>query len=464
MFYRSPVVDVPEEMKVLLENIDLSGAPFEEFAKTVAEEALVQARGGILVDYPKVEGFYTKKQAEDEQIRPFLKYYYAEQIYNWEFSVINNVRTLTRVLVDESFDVTEFDDTGQTVIRELKLEWSNEYSQWVYRNTLFIEGRDEEIDRGDIRLRKTQRSERKARVHSTIIPLMADGKPLERIPFQFISDKYEQVKIRKAPLSDVADLNIEHYRKSVEISSALFHCAHPTPIFCGFNFEKGKPVLLGSRQGVVSANPEAHASYMELNGQSITEIRKERDSILVEAASMGARIGATATTRSQNETAEAARIKSSGETAILNTLTTALDHIFRKVFLIMAEWMMISEAEISVMFNREYMPFRLEGNDINALNAAVQNNLLSANEVLEIFKNGGIVKQNLTVKEYLDNLTETAKLRRELALLEGKDLDKKEFKTGGTPIKSGIIPKDSEQDSGKQKLIDKDADKIAEIS
>ena len=63
------------------------------------------------------------------------------RFFNWEFSVINNVRVLTRVLLDETYDNEEFSDTARTVIRELLLEYSEEHGDWIYRNTLYVEGR-----------------------------------------------------------------------------------------------------------------------------------------------------------------------------------------------------------------------------------------------------------------------------------------------------------------------------------
>lgn len=414
LFYRPPFIAVPSDMDSMLNNIDLSGTPIEEFAKNVAKEAITLGRGAILVDYPDVSDgqVYTKKMAADNSVRPFVKYYYAEQIFNWEFSVINNVRVLTRVLLDETYDNEEFSDTARTVIRELLLEYSEEHGDWIYRNTLYVEGANAEFIRGDIRARLTGgRKAKEGTVQRTSVPILANGKPLNTLPFQFVAPQYDQVNILKGPLSDVADLNVEHYRKSVEISSALFHCAHPTPIFCGFTFTKGQDVLLGSRQGISTPNESAHASYLELNGQSITEIRKERDAVLIEAASMGARIGASSS-KSQNETAEAARLKSSGETSVLYTLTSSLDQIFLKVLGIMAMWMDSDPKEVTVAFNREYMPYRLEGNDINALVNAMKEGTLSYEDFLDILKTGGVMRQSRTLKEYLEGIKETAEARK----------------------------------------------------
>lgn len=410
LFYRSPVIDVPPEMESLLQNIDMMGTPLEEFAKTIAKEAISIGRGGILADYPDVpDGVtYTRGDAQAAGLRPFLKYYYAEQIYNWEYSVINNVRVLTKVFIDESFN-DPLKDPVRDIVRILELEPTEE--GWQYRNTLVIQGEAEEHARGDIRARSVfgKKARRSGQVARTAVPLDDNGNTFREIPFQFVAPQYDQQNIEKAPLSDVADLNIEHYRKSVEISSALFHCAHPTPIFCGFQFSKGQEVLLGSRQGISSQDPNAHASYLELNGQSITEIRKERDAVLVEAASLGARIGASAN-KSQNETAEAARIKSSGDTSVLYTLTSSLDQIFQKVLTIMTQWTQNVPDTIKVAFNREYMPYKLEGNDINALVGAVKAKILSYEDFLDIMKTGGMIKQSRNLQEYLASLKATAQL------------------------------------------------------
>lgn len=398
LYYRDPVAKVPNALDPIILNVDLAGTTLAEFSKKVALDAITIGRGGILVDYPrKMKEEMTVQEAEENNYRPFLRYYTAEQIFNWEYSVINNVKTLTRVLIDES------ETTGKrNVIRELELRYSDETQSWEYHNTLYAVA-DEAMFSRTVKDIRTSLFKTKSIVPGTVLsegtPLNVSGEPFNAIPFMFTGPMYDQFEIQKAPLSDIADLNVEHYRKSAWISSALYHCAHPTPIFAGFQFQIGQQVALGSDQGVSTNDANAHASYLELTGQSVNELRKERDAVMRELASLGARL--LTATNDATETAETSRIKASGDTSVMNTLTSSFDRVFTQLITFIAQWMGVSEEGISISFNKEFMPYRLTAQDVTALLSAVVQNKMSQEDFVEIMQTGGIIRQSRSIKDYI---------------------------------------------------------------
>jgi len=395
-FYRDPMVYAPEGMTETLANVDMLGSSLVDFAKKVSREIMSVGRCGVLVDYPRVpdgEGL-TMLAMDKKKIRPFLTFYYAEDIYNWEFTIINNVRSVTRVTLREN----HVDDA---LIRVLDLvpsefdEWGIP-GKWSYRSRLFELGRTDET-----RYFRKQQGKRYTLL-DTVTPTLADGSTFDYIPFDFAGLTYDQAEVQRPPLLDIVDLNIDHYRKSADISSALFHCAHPTPIFAGFSFDKGEVVRLGSKQGISSSNPDAHASYLELNGQSITEIRKERDVVTTELASLGARLLSQG--GDSNQTAETSRIKASGDTAVMNILASTMGQLMTRLLTIMALWKG-ETGTIGVDMNKEFMPYRMGSQDVLALINGVMNNTIPIQDALEAFKNGGLIAPSRELDDYLADLS-----------------------------------------------------------
>lgn len=423
-FYRDPKVDIPETLKPIISNMDMRGSSFLDMAKKVAREVLAVGRCGILVDYPRVydpDGV-TLKTMRERNIRPFVSFYYAEDIYDWGFTIIKNVLTLTYVVLADDHD-------KETRVRVLELvpdefvvnelgEITEEPATWKYQTTLY-----------EVKNTKETRFTRGSgvRVLDQVCPTLPDGSFLTEIPFRFAGLTYDQANIQRPPMLDVADLSIDHYRKSADISSALFHCAHPTPVFCGFNFQNGQQVQLGAQQGITTSNAEAHASYLELNGQSINEIRKERDVITNELASTGARL--LTNSSDSNVTAETSRIKASGDTAVMNILASTLGQLLSEVLAITAAW--IGESgHISVDMNKEFMPYKMDSQDVIALVNAVQANILPIDDFVEALKNGGTLPSNRLLEDYLKDLAATQ------ALLPGK----------ATTMVTGapVVPKDTD--------------------
>lgn len=403
-FYRDPKVNIPSSMQPIMDNIDRRGSTFLDFAKKTAYEILRVGRCGVLVDYPRVvtERALTKADAKKLGLRPFLRFYKTEDIMNWEFTIIDNVRTLSRVVLRELVGPYAWTQTALVRVLELVPEDADEFgvpTAWHYQSSLFQLEKTKET----FFMKRTGDMFNSAELLDQASPTKADGSFFTEIPFRFAGLTCDQTEVQRPPLLDIANLNIDHYRKSADISSALFHCAHPTPIFCGFTFDNNQTVRLGARQGITTKDPAAHASYLELNGQSITEIRKERDSIMMELSSAGAKIMINASAGS-NQTAETSRIQASGDTAIMNTLSSTLSQFFTQLLTIMGQWLQ-EAAAITVNMNREFLPYKMESQDILALVNAVMNDVIPMSDVLEALKNGGMVSPTRDLTAYVAELT-----------------------------------------------------------
>lgn len=413
LFYRDPLVKVPGALKAYLSNIDMNGTSLVEFAKNIAGEILTINRGGLYVDYPTVPEGLTQKQAIERGARPFMKFETAERVFYWEYHVIDNMRVLTRVDIAEETD-DDWDKMNWHLIRSLTLERNPETGAWEYWNTLYEVQWSKELERPkgfmpQFKLFHQLGSSGKegsgylGTVYSRVCPRKQNEEPFSRIPFWFTSLVYDQLHVDKAVLNAVADANIAHYRISADIQSALFHCAHPTPVFCGFDFTGKDKVLLGSLQGITSNKENARAYYLELTGQSIAELRKERDSIVSDLAALGARSLSVANASSQTA-ATTTEINSSGDTAVLNTLAGTMDSILTAALKVMAEFQGEDPEQVSLDMNRDFMPSKLASNEIAVLLNAVLQKALPIEDFIEILTSSGTMRQSITTDEVIKRL------------------------------------------------------------
>lgn len=236
IFMRSPVIQVPDALDLVVKNADGGGVDLEHLAKRAADFVIGYGRAGLFVDYPATEGAVTVKQLADGDVRPTVTLYAPEKVINWRTAFRGARLLLTLVVIEE--DYIDSDDGFEPKIR----------TQWrVLRLT------------GDIYSveiwRQVGNNQSAFSVYDTYIPLDANGNPLSEIPFTFIGSKNNDSAIDDAPLYDIASLNIAHYRNSADYEESAFMVGQPTPVFSGLtedwvkNVLKGK-VMLGSRAAI----------------------------------------------------------------------------------------------------------------------------------------------------------------------------------------------------------------------
>ena len=104
----------------------------------------------------------------------------------------------------------------------------------------------------------------------------------DEIPFAFIGSVNNDETVDKAPLYDIAEINVSHYRNSADYEESSFLVGQPTPAFSGLtqswvdqNMSGG--VAFGSRSAILlpeNGNAmllQAGENQMPLKGMEIKE-------------------------------------------------------------------------------------------------------------------------------------------------------------------------------------------------
>ncbi len=363
MMFRKPmVIDVPASILPLLDDVTMSGVSFYTMAQESTIEVMTTGRDGVMVDFPVsgTEGM-TVAMAEAAGIRPIMARYQATSILNWKTERIGNATVLSMVVLKEEASVpdpeNEFAHKTEPRFRVLDLILrrfdpdSDDPATHVYRQRVFRinDNKDDE------------------QVGSDIFPLM-DGKPLDRIPFYFLGTINTTPAVDEPPMSDLFDINLDHYRLSADHKHGLHFGGLPTAVISGYTPDsKDDKLYIGSATAWVFPDPQAKASYLEFTGQGLKPIAEEMSKDEERMAVLGARL--LATEKKATETSQTAQIHRMGENSILSAISQTISAGLTMALNTFCEWAG-QPGDWSVVLNQEFLPPEVTPEELSGWMAA----------------------------------------------------------------------------------------------
>jgi len=297
VFGKDIEIDLPGSIKYLEKDSTGNGLSLEKLAQEITGEVLQAGRYGLLVDFPASEDGLTAAEVTNLNLKARINKYKAESIINWQQSTVNGISQVILVVLLEHVDTVGEDGftwVTEKQYRVLRLI-NNVYVQQMYNQD------------GDL-------------IHE-YIPRDFNGVSFEIIPFVFVGSEDNDSDVDIAPLYDLSQLNIGHLRNSADYEESVHVTGQPTLIMStnmsAQEFKNANPggVIIGARRGF-NLGPGGSATMLQASPNQLADVamkRKEEQAVM-----LGARLVMPA---GQNETAEAARIKHSGENSVLSTIT-----------------------------------------------------------------------------------------------------------------------------------------------
>ena len=241
----------------LLADATLTDLPFDSLAKQAMREVLIVGRYGILCDY------------SDEEARPYLSPYVAENILNWRVERMGGRSVVTMVALAESGHVSDPSDpymlTDQHRIRVLSLD------EGTYTVRVYVKAND-----------STGGNRERYILVDESIPTVA-GQTLDYIPFICINANTVGLDTDRPPLLDLVDVNIHHWRLSCDYNHGLHYTGLPTPIAAGFP-KSNDGYRIGPGAAWWSESADAKASFLEFKGEGLGAMK---DALAEDEAKMG---------------------------------------------------------------------------------------------------------------------------------------------------------------------------------
>lgn len=264
-FTEPPAVVVPTDMAFAEDDISGSGLPIVQHAQATLAELLKTGRGGLLVDYPNVEGQVSLADKAAGDVRATVTFYQASAITNWRTTRIAGKTVLSLVVLKEtSEDVNGFATVCTTQYRVLQFDGAT-YSVEIWKQ---VAG-----DNGTMTWQPIQ----------GYYPARGDGQPWTEIPFQFVGAQNNDPCVDGAPLYDIATLNIAHYRNSADYEDSVYFVGQPQYWIAGLteewrdHLEKNGtyvgarsilPLPTGGSMGIAQAAPNTLAKEAMANKES----------------------------------------------------------------------------------------------------------------------------------------------------------------------------------------------------
>ncbi|MCH9838413.1 DUF4055 domain-containing protein [bacterium] len=384
-FRKRPIVELPDGLEYLADDATGDGLSLEQMAKDELSNLLETGRTLLLVDYPQADDNLSAEDVARLDLRAAIIPYAAEAVINWKTEVIAGRRLLTLVVIAEPYleASDEFSHEAKTQYRVLRLTEEG-YSQQIYR--------DEEP------------------YSDEFFPRKADGSTWDFIPVTFVGSKNNDSTVDDAPLSDIADVNIAHYRNSADYEESCFITGQPT-LFITHSLSQDQwqtynpeGIKIGSRAGHVLGETGA-ASLLQANpNQLVMQAMQSKEQQMV---AIGARI---ITDRGGNETAEGARIRFASENSVLGDIVGNLSEAIKTCLYWCGEFMGVSSDDCVFEINREFYDKSVDPQMIMSLVTLLDRQIVSDQDIFDRLKAGGLIDANRSLDDVRDEVGELSPL------------------------------------------------------
>lgn len=392
LFRKEPQVAVPDQIETMLNNITLDGTTFDVFCQETVEVLLTTNRCGVLVDYPNVNNAnLTQADAAALQLRPLIKRYSCLSITNWKTINIENQLVLSMVVLKEQVALDdpedEFETEPQIQYRVLDLIPVNNGYQYRVRIFIVENQGDKEVD---ILLEESY-------------PI-CQGKPLDRIPFFFLSCDNMTPTVKLPPLLDLINMNLSHYTSTADYEHGCHFTGLPTPVVTGFNGQDNpnQKFYIGSKSAWLFPSPAAKASYLEFTGQGLQELAKNIAAKESKMAILGARM--LEPQSAGVESADTVAIRRVGEQSILSALGYNSSNTFTLIMQSFCSFAGAAITDVTVMLNKDFYPVPLDALTLTALIAGYQNGGYSYKTLFNNLQESGLIANDQNVDQEITDI------------------------------------------------------------
>lgn len=335
IFLRPPITELDPKLDAVVKDADGSGTSLLQQAIRCSSSVVAYGRCGLLVDYPVLTQTATKKQIDDGEVHPTITHYFPWDIINWQTVVVGAKKVLSLLVLRETiFDSLD----GYQVIE--KDQYRVLYLDPADR-THYVEIWQADGSNGN-GLKQISR----------VQPKNSSGQPLDVLPFTFIGSETNDSVVDKAPLYDLASINMAHYRNSADYEETCFRSGQPTFWVSGLTIQwwnevlkktiplgswAGLPLPTGATAGILQVQPNMLPMEAMLHKQA-------------QMVSLGAKLVEEQTVA---KTATEVIVESTSESSILATCAANVSEAFEFCLRICNDFLGIS-ADPTYQLNKDF--------------------------------------------------------------------------------------------------------------
>jgi hypothetical protein len=374
IFRKDVIVELPDDIEYLIQDATGQNVSLSKLAQEGCDEVLQTGRWGLLTDYPISDENLSVADVESMNLKARIYAYKAESIINWNETVYNGVTKVSLVVIKECIEKLMpdgFEWSEETQYRVLRLI-DGEYVQYLYNQ--------------------------EEQLVSFYTPKDSEGNSWDYIPFEIAGSENNNMHLDSIPMYDLSRLNIGHLINSADFEESVHITGQPTLIFSTDMsqemFEAVNPdgIKIGARRGH-NLGPTGKAEFLQANPNQLADEamkRKEEQAVM-----MGARL---ITPQADRETAEAARMRHSGETSILALVASNVEQALRRSCEHALRFMgsIDTKDQIQLELNNKFFDSQIDPNLIMAQIQLLNNRLVAPNDVRKVLKQYGVLDEART--------------------------------------------------------------------
>jgi len=217
--------------------------------------------------------------------------------------------------------------------------------------------------------RKSEKAEDEWYMHDSYAPKDGKGNHWDVIPFQFVGAENNDISIDAPPLSDMAEINIAHYRNSADYEDSVYFTGQPQAWASGIDEDflailKKEKVYVGSRTLFPVPSGEQFGFAQTQPNQSAKEAMDSKES---QMAAIGARIISKG---SAVKTATEAQNDNEAEHSVLSLAVSNVSEAYVKC-LAWVQRFNNSEGDYTFEINKDFTKFTVDAQLLNGFTSLI---------------------------------------------------------------------------------------------
>jgi hypothetical protein len=384
---QAPIIELPDELKYLLEDADGNGLTLVQTYNQTIRENLAYGRALLLVDI-------VNKNDKDRFVILLVR---ATSAFDWGRSTSSKSKTALEYVVIETYELNpDFDPVNAYAApRYIKVQSYHHLNNGVYTVTKYrsIDGKYLEPE--------------------TIVPQYM-GKTLNFIPAVFVGAVDNSPDVDPSPVKPIVEAEIGIFQSYCRLEHALAGSAEPFLHGSGMDPEE-IPSYVGAGSFIATPVIGSKLEFVQPDGEVFKIIIEQIEGHFQTAQESGASLlGARKNT---SESGEALRLRQANITAPLKIIVHNVGQALSLLLQIIDFWRLSTSVEFTgdseeVRFepNRDFATFSLTANEIIALLQSWQGRAISHTTYLDNMRRSGFLQPGETVEDEIERMKREGEL------------------------------------------------------
>ncbi len=382
---RKPITLIGDPYWTEMFKMDVDGckSDLDEYARRVLMCSLTYGQSHILVDYPAPSGALSLAEEREQNRRPYWIEVDPNNLFGYRLDRESNYGNLVQVRIGEKAVLPD-GDFGEKVFDQVRVIEPGRYR--VFRKTDQVDAMYDVDD-------NSYAGEFETGTTGEDFKLAESGNfSLGEIPLVTIYSGKTDNLTSKPPLLDIAYLNLAHFQRQADLIHSLHVASQPMLVMEGYD-DQTKDLAI-SVNYAMATQPGNKVYYVEPASSAFDAQSAEIKELQMQMATLG--ISTLSQQKFVAESADARRLDRVDTNSMLAMVSMELEQKLQKAFNLSAEYVGIEPPEVKI--SRDFDIERLIGQDITALTALFDQQIIDREEFRDILVQGEVLPSANEVK------------------------------------------------------------------